>query len=232
MITLRTLKYFVAGTAVVALASFAAMPQASAAASMADSKHDLSNTSTTGIYSGAGVNGTDQICVFCHTPHNATISAGPLWNRAAGSATVTLYSNADGHLTGAMSGSLNKQSAVCLSCHDGTVAFDAFTNKPGTGDGAATFTFTGTSDKKMTGATNTAALVSGDLSNDHPVSITYDDASPSLIATPTDVVLFNDGTDDYVECASCHDPHGDGTNDMFLRASLTGSQICLSCHDK
>lgn len=34
----------------------------------------------------------------------------------------------------------------------------------------------------------------------------------------------------YVECSSCHDPHG--TNKLFLRVSNEGSRLCLTCHDK
>lgn len=38
-----------------------------------------------------------------------------------------------------------------------------------------------------------------------------------------------------VECATCHDPHvaeksGDGV--MFMRVAVSGSTICLTCHDK
>ncbi|RRJ85262.1 cytochrome c3 family protein [Aestuariirhabdus litorea] len=34
----------------------------------------------------------------------------------------------------------------------------------------------------------------------------------------------------FVECASCHDPHT--SNTTFLRIENTGSNVCLSCHDK
>lgn len=35
----------------------------------------------------------------------------------------------------------------------------------------------------------------------------------------------------FVECASCHDPHGTG-NATFLRISNVGSGVCLACHVK
>lgn len=39
------------------------------------------------------------------------------------------------------------------------------------------------------------------------------------------------GTQPFVECASCHDPHVDnGTT--FLRRSNDNSAVCLACHDK
>ena len=34
-----------------------------------------------------------------------------------------------------------------------------------------------------------------------------------------------------VECGSCHDPHN-STNPTFLRMANTGSQLCLTCHNK
>ncbi|HWJ93312.1 MAG TPA: cytochrome c3 family protein [Telluria sp.] len=39
------------------------------------------------------------------------------------------------------------------------------------------------------------------------------------------------GTQPFVECASCHDPHS-STNATFLRVSNDGSGVCLSCHIK
>lgn len=48
----------------------------------------------------------------------------------------------------------------------------------------------------------------------------------------SDFPLFTRGTEVYVECATCHDPHT--TNDLFLRLS-TGNQnsgVCLTCHTK
>ena len=47
-------------------------------AGIANTKHNLGST-------GTGTNsfdGTDEICVFCHTPHGADTTANPpLWNR-------------------------------------------------------------------------------------------------------------------------------------------------------
>jgi predicted CXXCH cytochrome family protein len=41
------------------------------------------------------------------------------------------------------------------------------------------------------------------------------------------------GTSDfqpYVECASCHDPHSN--QELFMRVTVAGSEICLTCHIK
>jgi hypothetical protein len=55
----------------------------------------------------------------------------------------------------------------------------------------------------------------------------------------TDIALytrtFTAGSGPSVECGSCHDPHvaTKGTDNLnFMRVTLAGSQICLSCHVK
>ena len=55
----------------------------------------------------------------------------------------------------------------------------------------------------------------------------------------TDMILYNrafgTNTGPSVECASCHDPHVDGTagsGPTFLRVSNNGSAVCLACHNK
>jgi len=63
-----------------------------------------------------------------------------------------------------------------------------------------------------------------DLSNDHPISITYSDFNLNY---PPDqrLPLFNNK----VECSTCHDVHGNGP--FLLRISNGGSQMCLTCHN-
>src|SRR5512141_944892 len=72
--------------------------------------------------------GTTELCKFCHTPHHAqSVTAAPLWNHATTLATYTLYSSAtfQGATSLAQPGPTSK---LCLSCHDGSVAVDAFAN--------------------------------------------------------------------------------------------------------
>ena len=67
-----------------------------AQAGIANTKHNLSPT-------GTGVNkvtaGTDEICVFCHTPHAADTSAPvPLWNKKLPAGTgYTTYAQLQEH---------------------------------------------------------------------------------------------------------------------------------------
>ena len=182
--------------------------------SIVGTKHDLSSYGW----------GTDQTCKFCHTPHNAQATQlAPLWNHGTtANAVYTLY--------GASSSTFNATNTIsqpsgstkaCLSCHDGTVAMDTFGTQVGT--------------HKMGGTSK----IGTDLSNDHPVSFTYDAAlatadghlvvpvSSSWVDAGRKVPLFNSK----LECASCHDVHDD-TNSPFLRKNNAGSALCLSCHIK
>ncbi len=153
---------------------------------------------------------SDQICVICHAPHNATPGDEPLWNHTLSTATYAVYTSSTMSQTPGQPGGYSK---LCLSCHDGTVALDSF-------GGAAGGTF-------ISGTYN----LGSDLSDDHPISITYADAyaqggffSDTSLAP---AVLFGG----LVECASCHEPH-DYTFSDFLRESNTGSQLCIRCHNK
>lgn len=199
-----------------------------------------------GFASAGSINGTahdftaqawsgGQICVACHTPHggNTSISTAPLWNHAVTSATYTVYSTPT--LTATV-GQPDGVSKLCLSCHDGTVALDSFGGATG-----------GT---LMTGSKAVGAASTGSLANDHPISFTYDD-----ILSTADGALFPPSTTNVtigatgkqktgtiantilfagkVQCASCHDVHNTFTDaGKLLRVSMTGSKLCLTCHNK
>lgn len=165
--------------------------------------------------------GSTQICIYCHTPHNAKTGAdnvAPLWNHGVTAATFTLYSSST---LNAVPGQPAGVSKACLSCHDGTVAIDTFGSQTGT--------------HNMTGGAN----LGNNLSNDHPISFTYNAALATAdggLKTPADaswvdaahtVPLFSSN----MECASCHNVHDD-TNGDFLRISNAASALCLKCHNK
>jgi predicted CXXCH cytochrome family protein len=173
-------------------------------------------------FSGSGWSG-GQICVTCHTPHNAdtTVANAPLWNHALTTATFTPYSSAT---LDASVGQPNGISKLCLSCHDGTVAIDSF------------------------GGTTGSTIISGgarigtDLSNDHPISFAYSAALATTdggLYDPTATAsglggtitadLLNAGQ---LECSSCHDVHNSYGNNHLLVKSNAGSALCLTCHDK
>jgi predicted CXXCH cytochrome family protein len=191
----------------VMVALFVAASTAVFSAGISGTKHDFSARSW----------GTDQICIFCHTPHNAqTTQLAPLWNHVSTStAAFTPYASTTLNIAGGQT--IAGTSKACMSCHDGTVALDSYGTRTATG-----------------GMIGSAGLIGIDLSNDHPVGFTYNAAlvtadggglrDPGLLS---DVKLFGGN----LECASCHSVH-DNTNTPFLRASNAGSGLCLKCHIK
>lgn len=203
-------------------------------AQIRNSKHDLSSTSTT---TGPKSTNLNETCIFCHTPHtNQTTTL--LWNRNYSTATYATYSSATMEATvGQPSGG----SKNCLSCHDGTVAFNSLINNVGSGVGTAPTMSAARIDTTGFGGLGT------NLTNDHPVSFVYSthqatDAdlraattvSGKIVVTNAGVTLPLFGTSTAnatMECTSCHDPHNT-TNGLFLQVANTGSQMCFTCHNK
>jgi predicted CXXCH cytochrome family protein len=204
------------GTLVVA-AALIALPTI-AFAQISGTAHDLSG----GALSGG------EICNVCHTPHNAddTVSDAPLWDHeVTATASFTLYSSTTMDATPGQPSGVSK---LCLSCHDGTVAVDAFGGAAGT---------------TLIGAIGTGGGDFGtDLSNDHPISFAYNNALYSadgelndpdndlsgLGGTIAADMLFSGD----MECASCHDVHNSENNTALLLIDNVGSALCLTCHDK
>jgi Doubled CXXCH motif (Paired_CXXCH_1) len=165
-----------------------------ALAGIANTKHNLSSTSDpANVRTTAG---TDEICVFCHTPHAADNSAPvPLWNKRLPVGTgYTSYSTLNSSTIDGTFAAVGSVSLACLSCHDGVQAMDNIINAPGsggfdvTGGGAVGLPFTWNSgsiagrvdvDGRMTNALTTLSMVGTDLSNDHPISIQYCGGGPS-----------------------------------------------------
>jgi len=86
-------------------------------------KHNLSINGPGNVRAYAGTQ-QNQVCVFCHTPHGATIGVNPLWNRKISSAVYTTYTSASLDAE-TIQGTLSQpggSSKLCLSCHDGTLA--------------------------------------------------------------------------------------------------------------
>jgi hypothetical protein len=194
-----------------ALAGGAALMVAgSAMAQIAQTKHNLGTGNTTWNGNiGTGNAATDEICVFCHTPHGADTNApAPLWNRKLPTTTYKTYnqlgtSTLDGEVLAVGSVSL-----ACLSCHDGSQAFNAVRNAPGSGGfmndpstATAGFQFDPTAGADNFKEFDTMPTSGGDailnlgnnlglnqtngddLRDDHPVGIAYCGGGPN-VATP------------------------------------------------
>lgn len=169
-------------------------------------------------------NTTGQICLVCHTPHNAdvAVSNAPLWNHETTLEAFITYNSAT---MDASTGQPDASSKLCLSCHDGTVAVDNF------GEQTSGTHF-------LTGSSN----IGTDLSDDHPISFTYDATlatSDNGLHDPTSTNSGLGGTinedlliGNQVQCASCHDVHNGNGLSGLLRISTDASVLCLTCHSK
>ena len=141
------------------------------------SKHDF----TTGGDAQGTTTQTDQVCVFCHTPHGADTTAPvPLWNKVlnANEARFTRYSTLATPSFDSQEAPVGSVSLACLSCHDGTQAMDVVLNQPGSGG------YNGAGAEIDPGAigvmtSSPVPTLGEDLSNDHPVSMQYGGGGPA-----------------------------------------------------
>ncbi len=237
--------------------------------------HNLSNAAagtvtptgtvpTRNVYSNAtSSGGTDQVCVFCHTPHGASLKdlngsdlgnaswKPALWNRKIPrGSTYTGYTSATSSsldaatIQAGFNGQPGGSSKLCLSCHDGTLAIGSVNVWNGSQFNVTSevIQMTGTkgsNDKtfpvgpygESTGFTRDLGV---DLSNDHPISVTYNSALANLdgelrvldnnqkypATTGTVIGVKSSGYKPklpleptgaggagQVQCATCHDPH-------------------------
>ncbi len=178
-------------------------------------KHDLSNLAM-----------NQEACLPCHSPHDSGASHY-LWNHTTPvSSAFTLHDDATG---------LTDYSLMCLACHDGVTAVDAFNNSLAGSSGSVTMD-----------DLNATMTIGTDLTTHHPVGVPYDSTwKPWSIATPVDLgggqlgwqqpggftTLPMFGPDNKTECMSCHFPHTNH-NGNYLRMSNTRSAMCVTCHPK
>ena len=183
-----------------------------APADIVDTKHNLS-------VSGPGTIRAlteTRICVFCHTPHNAT-PLSPLWNKELEPQVYTVYASPT-----LRAGPLPQPSGptkLCLSCHDGTIAMGAVVNPSG---GIAM----AGADRLPAGSLTNFGL---DLSGHHPVSFPYRASLPNADLSPTPPPDLVYGGTDEIHCITCHDPHDD-SNGKFLVRDNRYSALCVTCH--
>lgn len=182
-----------------------------------NSKHDLS---VAGPGPLKAITET-EVCSFCHTPHRA-LAQTPLWSHALSTATYIPYGSST---TKATIGQPTGSSKLCLSCHDGTVALGMVTTR------ATPIAFQNDVTTLPAGRSNLRT----DLSDDHPVSFSYDSAlvaangqlkDPSTLTSR--VRLDNNAQ---MQCTSCHDPH-DNQFGKFLVQDNTASALCITCHSQ
>lgn len=187
-----------------------------AQAQITGSKHDFSSSAWSG----------GEICKPCHTPHFANSAAGRLWNHALSNATYTLFEGEAGD-----SSDLDRESRLCMGCHDGTVALDSF-------GGTTGINFI-----------NAGAKIGTDLTDDHPIGgdaiyptgtstrFNAQNASHQVVSAWGTLRLKSwtdhDGNEQWVVgCRTCHNVHNAGNFSHMLNFSNQSSHICLTCHIK
>ena len=225
-----------AGLIVLGLVLVAALAQAQIAATskisdVRGTKHNLSAAPDASATPSGGTvpvrtvkaSSETQVCVFCHTPHEATAGiVAPLWNRQLSIATYTPYTSSSLEANAAeLAAAPGGSSKLCLSCHDGTMAIDKVNALNGVKN--VTIPMTSASPVRMPSGSATTGFTRNlgvNLSSDHPISFTYDSAlagrdgefrgpDGTIVgnrvrgATPPKMPLENN----QIQCATCHDPH-------------------------
>lgn len=160
-----------------------------------------------------------EICVFCHTPHNAT-PAVQLWNQTLSTATYEPYTSSTMVATAGVPAGSSK---LCMSCHDGTVAIGSTVTK------GQISSMQGLTGGRLTGASSLGT----NLRDDHPI-VFAPVVGSELVNPPSTSPVKLDGNG-LVQCTTCHDPHrmdADPTTMKFLVTNNASSALCLVCHRK
>jgi hypothetical protein len=202
---------------------------------------------------------------------NTANNLKPLWNRATQApASYTAYGTTLGGTT-IVSGDIGSTTLACLSCHDGVTTFDNLVNAPGKAGVVAggadrnwafsmpspafgmpsTVIHAFTTSALSCGACHNGAadmatnvtrlLIGTDLSNDHPVSVAYNNSVAGL--RPTDTVIASiDLTSDLATSAGTAFGSNLAQNRWAVRGFVSntatiadllrdGKVECSSCHD-
>jgi len=186
-----------------------------------------------------------QPCAMCHTPHSGT-GDYPLWNRQLQGVVYDMYNSPSYDMDRAIQP--QAPSSLCLVCHNGV--FSQLVNYPGPGSiEVDAYDFTMNNGKW--------AMLGTDLTNDHPISFTYNPIKDSLqdwndfpkpIPCPQNperkwIPSLNSGNTiryplygagwDQFECATCHAVH-DTVNypgKQLVGGKSVGTQVFFLRHD-
>ncbi len=186
------------------------------------SKHDLKIALPT----------SQQVCVFCHTPHQpSTQFTDPLWNHTlSATAAYGVYASLTLNALPTDIGGGTAVSNLCMSCHDGTVGPGSLYNNPNIATGQETPVAPWAPATLISGSANMGT----NLTNDHPVNFLYNAALVTAdggLANPAIAPVLPLLIGGMVQCSSCHDVH-DPLLIPFLRVSNVNSALCTTCHIK
>ena len=240
IILLIAISVFTAHTVVAGVPSD--FPYGVATGNIANTPHNLGATSQ------YITDGSTNMCIFCHTPHIGLTDA-PLWNRQ----TLEPFTAYGTTIAGSFVGDedISSTSLACLTCHDGVTSFDSLINAPGKGNGGVNtnepinfdWTFTVDGNTVSDVITSPAAIIGTDLTNDHPISILYQENIASLRPTNTvisDLVMTTEtltigaGSDASSTTAISNRWAVSGfiSSSATIADLLTNGKVeCSSCHD-
>lgn len=166
-------------------------------------------------------------CGYCHVPHSPAGVQTPLWGGTGqfSGLTAPLPGSGAGDAAGGES-ALQGPTAICLSCHEGTLATDRTGNAAGRGNRVSAH-------PRFDGS--------------HPVGIDYTAAAAGKKGIKPATSRFLENRKEIkiqdklfqgriMTSATCHDVHNkdnvpNGPVNMLLYSPMSGSRICLSCHD-
>lgn len=192
-----------------------------------------------------GYTRSNQVCVFCHTPHGSS-GEGPLWNRMASSVTFFKHYSSpslaidDPAVKGISEyGQPNGSSRLCLSCHDGVTALGALFSSPE----PAFLPQMHFLDVKKGESGPNIHLPYQTYSSHHPVSFKYDINVRSILTnapynrpywfSPANGVKLD--RYERMQCTTCHDPHQDKSDvpdpTTPFWTGQTYAEVCKSCHN-
>jgi hypothetical protein len=162
-------------------------------------------------------------CAMCHTPHSGT-GDYPLWNRDQGPQTYQMYSSSSFDMGPTQTGP-EAPSSLCLVCHNGV--FSSLVNYPGPGSPANE-----AYDYEMN--PTFWAMLGTDLTNDHPISFTY---NPSADSTQDgngfpDVNTCTTGINNRLWIGSISQGEPDGNwYPLYTNSNGDTTQMeCATCH--
>lgn len=174
-----------------------------------------------------------SVCVFCHVPSAGAAAQQPSWSRGTGEK-VPRFETLEALGTEPEDGGRGpgSSSLVCIACHDGLQA-PSVSAAPAHGDGHPVgVPYAGERSVLATGQrwdeSDFEAPARAVVNGRPTFWIDVDSRAGRQKAD-----LFMPARSDerpYVECATCHDPHGT-PNRAFLRVTHEGGRICMSCHN-
>ena len=178
----------------------------------------------------------EEVCVFCHVPSGGTREVQqPSWI-ADPSPNGRTYSTIDTLNVGTdlASSSLGATSLVCMSCHDGSQA-PIIAAKAGRMDDThpSGVIYAGTQAESVVGAQRRvpgSSFTPPESAVIRGRKVWWIETGSGLGRQKQDLFLGSrsDGMP-YVECATCHDPHGT-RNPALLRVTPSQDRLCKSCH--